>query len=309
MTDRRAVDWPEILGQEELAPVRRHPKFPGDFASLLAALRELVSSGGTEAALRRAIELARSSIGLQRVGVYLLDERAERMLGTWGTGLDGELVDEHRLMFDVGEEVLGVFRRAESGEEPFSVFDNCPIVLHAGESSRVLGRGWMACTPILSVRARIGMMYNDAGLSGARMDEAKQAQAAILCSLLGNVLEAARSRPTLDGGGARHNAKHPIVIKVVKLLDQDPGLAGKELAGLTGVSLSHLIRSFKSQVGMSLVEYRNRLRIERFLSLVSDGKGSLRDVAKSAGFGSYAQFHRVFRSLYGTAPRSYFRTR
>ena len=63
------------------------------------------------------------------------------------------------------------------------------------------------------------------------------------------------------------------------------------------------------KLGVSLVEYRNRLRIERFHVLAGTGADSLQAVARAAGFGSYAQFHRVFRAVHGTAPKAYLRAR
>ena len=51
------------------------------------------------------------------------------------------------------------------------------------------GRGWVACTPIVSARATIGMLFNDPGLSRAPVDETKQEHAAILCALLATILE------------------------------------------------------------------------------------------------------------------------
>jgi transcriptional regulator GlxA family with amidase domain len=58
-------------------------------------------------------------------------------------------------------------------------------------------------------------------------------------------------------------------------------------------------------MGVSLVGYKNRLRLERFFTLVHPGGGNLLQAALDAGFGSYAQFHRVFRDLLGTTPREY----
>ena len=58
-------------------------------------------------------------------------------------------------------------------------------------------------------------------------------------------------------------------------------------------------------MGVSLVEYRNRLRVERFFASVDRGGSNLQEAAQEAGFGSYAQFHRVFRKLLGTTPREY----
>jgi methylphosphotriester-DNA--protein-cysteine methyltransferase len=70
-----------------------------------------------------------------------------------------------------------------------------------------------------------------------------------------------------------------------------------------------LARVFKRDMGMSLVEYRNRLRLDRFWILVDGGRPSLLEAALAAGFGSYAQFHRVFRAQRQVTPREYLRRR
>ncbi len=72
-----------------------------------------------------------------------------------------------------------------------------------------------------------------------------------------------------------------------------------------GVSPGHLARSFKREMGGSLVDYRNRRRIDRFFDSISRAGGTvnLLDAALEAGFGSYAQFHRVYRKFLGSAPR------
>jgi AraC-like DNA-binding protein len=61
-------------------------------------------------------------------------------------------------------------------------------------------------------------------------------------------------------------------------------------------------------MGVSLVDYRNRLRIDRFFECIqrTGGNGNLLDAALEAGFGSYAQFHRVYRKFLGTTPRDIF---
>jgi AraC-like DNA-binding protein len=296
------------LGSQAPVPVLVTNAAAGELGSLLAAFDMLLNVEQTDAILARALELARSRVGLARVGLFLLDERAERMLGTWGSDLQGEVVDEHHVMFDWSEGAEHVFRRAESEGKPFTVFDNCPIVEQHRDSTKVVGRGWLACTPIRSARHRIGMMFNDAGLSGAPVDDAKQARAAILCALLGSVIEVARAEPE-PASARRASTHHPIVRKSIALLAGDPALVGKEIAAALGISLSQLGRSFKSELGISLVEYRNRLRLERFQVLIDAGENNLPELARASGFGSYAQFHRVFRAVYGSAPRDYLRAR
>jgi transcriptional regulator GlxA family with amidase domain len=62
-------------------------------------------------------------------------------------------------------------------------------------------------------------------------------------------------------------------------------------------------------MGMSLVEYRNRLRLDRVDALVEQGQTTLLQAARRAGFGSYAQFHRVFRSVRQMTPRKFLQHR
>lgn len=83
------------------------------------------------------------------------------------------------------------------------------------------------------------------------------------------------------------------------------GAIGKVL----GLSPSRLARVFKGEMGMSLVEYRNRLRLERFSVLLDKSANNMLSAAMQAGFGSYAQFHRVFVAVRGSSPREYLRSR
>jgi AraC-like DNA-binding protein len=57
------------------------------------------------------------------------------------------------------------------------------------------------------------------------------------------------------------------------------------------------------------VQYRNTLRALEFLRLSEPVDANLTRAAIEAGFGSYSQCHRVFRSLFGLSPREYFLSR
>jgi len=78
------------------------------------------------------------------------------------------------------------------------------------------------------------------------------------------------------------------------------------LARRLSVDPSELSRRFRADLGVTLVEYRARLRIMRFVELVDRGIPMTR-AALDADFGTYAQCHRVFRRVFGCAPRDYFR--
>jgi AraC-like DNA-binding protein len=302
------VDWTIILGQQVPVPKVLNRSAHGRLASLLSAFDEILALEEPDAILRRAAELAIERIGLKRAGIFLLDRQRNAMLGTWGTDIAGAIVDEHHIMYDVSDTDREAFRRSEEEGEHFTVFENCPIVEHHEGETRIVGRGWVACTPIRSTRAPIGMLFNDTGVSGEPVDEAKQAHAAILCSLLGTILDPARGslgHASTTTTTTEQSSGRRLVSATVAMLAKNPAMGGKQIAAKLGLSLSRLARVFKAEMGMSLVEYRNRLRLDRFAVLLDRGRTNLLEAALAAGFGSYAQFHRVFRALRHMTPREY----
>lgn len=253
--------------------------------------------------IRHAVESARRAIGLNRVGIFLVDEASSLMTGTWGTDMNGRTVDEHHVMCALSDEGRRAFRRAAVEAIPWTLVEDCPIVVQLERETRVLGRGWVACTPIASACRPIAMMFNDSGLSGKPLDPARQTLAAILCAFLGTVLD--RDRPERAPHLQAPRVEGSALSALTGTLADDPSLSAASLAQRHGMSATRLCRMFKSELGMSLVEYRNRLRMDRFLSLVQSGRGDLLMTALDAGFGSYAQFHRVFRALHGDSPRAF----
>jgi AraC-like DNA-binding protein len=298
-----------ILGPDAPEPAMLQAAPEDELGAVLSACEELWRIEEPDAVLRRAVELARERIGLVRAAIFLCDEQAGQMLGTWGMDLEGRAVDEHHVMYALGENDREVFRRAALEGIHYTAFENCPIVVQLENETKVVGRGWVACTPIRSARKNLGMLFNDAALTDAPLDEACQARAAILCSVLGTLLDHAYGRApkqTLDSRPPPNNA---LVQAVLRRLATDPTLTAGELSPDLGISPSRLARVFKEEMGMSLVDYRNRLRLERFEVLVDKGGENLLQAALAAGFGSYAQFHRVYRELRGATPRKILKTR
>ena len=97
---------------------------------------------------------------------------------------------------------------------------------------------------------------------------------------------------------------HPAVETVARRLHADPKSGDLDaLARAAGLSPSHLSRVFKAQTGVSITRFRNQRRLERFRLLYGHGRRTTAlAAALEAGFGSYAQFYRVFRAETGRAP-------
>lgn len=103
------------------------------------------------------------------------------------------------------------------------------------------------------------------------------------------------------------NDIHPAVERASRLIrsGQAPETLD-DLARQSGLSAARLSRLFHQQTGFTLVDFRNRRRLQRFLEIYGAGhRHTMLGAALEAGFGSYPQFHRVFTRMMGCSPRSY----
>ena len=100
---------------------------------------------------------------------------------------------------------------------------------------------------------------------------------------------------------------HPAVEKAARhIRDKNNTLGLTELARHAGLSAARLSRLFKQQTGIALMDFRNRQRVEKFLALYGTGqRTTMLEAALAAGFGSYPQFHRVFKRVMGNSPGEY----
>ncbi len=101
-------------------------------------------------------------------------------------------------------------------------------------------------------------------------------------------------------------ALHPAVRKALDLLSEADweGDFGA-LAARCGVSEAYLSRVFARQIGVPLSRYRNSVRLCRFWEMYrKPEQRTISEAVFAAGFGSYAQFFKVFTQAYGVGPRA-----
>jgi AraC-like DNA-binding protein len=89
----------------------------------------------------------------------------------------------------------------------------------------------------------------------------------------------------------------------------NPAVSRDRLARTLCSNRGDVSRQFHRDHGTTLRQYRNTLRVLEFLRLYDRGVTNLTRAAIEAGFGSYSQCHRVFRSLLELSPREYLKTR
>ena len=111
-----------------------------------------------------------------------------------------------------------------------------------------------------------------------------------------------------QAGRIQHQAVslHPSVSKAIEILsDDDWNGTLEQLARECGLSKTHFSRMFILQVGVPVSRYRNSLRLSRFWSHYRQpNQKTVTEAMYAAGFGSYAQFYKIFAEVYGCGPRA-----
>ena len=221
---------------------------------------------------------------------YLLGDR--RYALTPGTmtwlfpGQDHVLVDEsadHELWWAVFRPAL--VARIATNRDAGSLLEEDPV----GQFSRRLDSGWAR---------RLSDLFHD-------LQDAETAADDILVNTGLAYLLSLAWRAFLDSDVVVEGVDlHPAVETVARMLRAHPDAGDlATLARTVHLSSSHLSRIFKEQTGVSITRFRSQQRLQRFLRLYGTGRRTTAlAAALEAGFGSYAQFHRVFREQTGRSP-------
>jgi AraC-like DNA-binding protein len=84
----------------------------------------------------------------------------------------------------------------------------------------------------------------------------------------------------------------------------DTRVSLQDLAGVTGLPPSRLLRAFARAVGMSPHAYQRQVRLRHATTLIRAGT-AISDAALAAGFADQAHFTRLFRRTMGLPPGAY----
>ena len=114
----------------------------------------------------------------------------------------------------------------------------------------------------------------------------------------------------IGASGRRSSAPlHGAVARALSIVGAPHGAPSLSLLSRRcGLEAGRLSRLFKQQMGLSLVQFRNHCRVQRFIGHFGGGQQTtMLDAALECGFGSYAQFHRAFHQVTGYAPSEHLR--
>ncbi|PQV62644.1 PAS domain S-box-containing protein [Abditibacterium utsteinense] len=154
---------------------------------------ELVLCEDLDSLLRRTVEMARDRLGVERIGIYLKNGDDDFLRGTYGVSPEGNLQEEKHKTVDIG--ALDVPTPAT--KNPLSrlkIYKRARLNEDTERNQKEKGeRDWVVTTPIQSSQGVIGVCFNDSAITKHAMDEAQQEKLAVLCSMLGNMIESKRT--------------------------------------------------------------------------------------------------------------------
>lgn len=198
----RARREAEEIQQLQQAQEQQETLAEGLRAILLAA-DELVVCPDLDTMQRRAVELAREKLHIERISLFLLDATGDFVQGTYGTNFQGQTTNETNIacpIADWWDECLltpqpDVKRWLVKNDEPYLHYDKGACCSQ--------GSGWVAATPLVASQKVMGLMFNDTAISGAPLDETQQELLAVYGSFLANLIIARRTAGELRSVTAR----------------------------------------------------------------------------------------------------------
>ncbi|WP_062263457.1 AraC family transcriptional regulator [Endozoicomonas arenosclerae] len=103
-------------------------------------------------------------------------------------------------------------------------------------------------------------------------------------------------------------SEHPVMKSILNqmVLNPEETISLESLADQVNVSSRTLSRMFKSEVGMSFIQFRQQVRLCRALKLLAQGC-PVANVAVDVGFFSQSAFIKLFKQSFGKTPGEYFK--
>lgn len=182
-----AIGILQDITDRKQAEERAHSTVSG-LRAVVEVADELLHAPDLDTFCRRAVELGREKLGLERCGLFLIDETQTYLLGTYGTDAQGQTTDEH----GAREPLALKAALFQSYDQPWKVVSS-EWGYWDGDQPHEFGSGWVVGTVIRSVRGPIGLLYNDAAITRAPLNVVLQETVAVYGSVLGNILERKRA--------------------------------------------------------------------------------------------------------------------
>jgi len=158
-------------------------------ATWLAVVSALLEAGDVDDLARRAVEVAREHLGIERCSLWLFV--GELKQGTWGTDLAGQTRDERHLLDGHGPSAVSLV----ASDRPYLIIDT-PRVNR--EDDRDVAVPWLGLTTVRHAGRVLGLIYNDTAISGAPWSVETQDLLARYAEVVGELIGRLQRRRVSD---------------------------------------------------------------------------------------------------------------
>jgi AraC family transcriptional regulator, transcriptional activator for feuABC-ybbA operon len=109
----------------------------------------------------------------------------------------------------------------------------------------------------------------------------------------------------------RQNTNYSTTLKVEKIIKYlheniNRSVTLKELSELVSLSPSYLSRTFKDTTGYSIIEFFNKMKIDKAEALIIVGDKKIKEISESLGFKDEFYFSRLFKKIEGISPKEFY---
>jgi len=221
-TDRQLIERNVILEREIAERQRAEQREQHKSALMRAAMdatNELVGLDNIDELWRRAIELARERLGIERCIVFVRNEQTGQVWGTFGTDVNGKTTDERAFYSQEMTDFWKSDLKAQWVADPWVAIPHRKHMQLAadGSNDEQVGEGWVVYTSIATHEGvPFAVMCNDTAISGTSLDKGQQDALAVYCSLVGHLAE----RKLLEGK-VRQQAAHQAMLSERNRLARD----------------------------------------------------------------------------------------
>lgn len=109
----------------------------------------------------------------------------------------------------------------------------------------------------------------------------------------------------------RQNTNYSSTLKIEKIIKYlheniNKSITLKELSDLVSLSPSYLSRTFKDTTGYSIIEFFNKMKIDKAESLIIVGDKKIKEISELLGFKDEFYFSRLFKKIKGISPKEFY---
>lgn len=109
----------------------------------------------------------------------------------------------------------------------------------------------------------------------------------------------------------KQNHNYSISMKVEKIIQHmhqnvNGRISLTGLSELVKMAPTYLSRTFKKSTGYSVIEYFNKIKVDKAKELIIEGNGKVKEVSQALGFTDEFYFSRIFKRIEGISPSEYY---